>query len=110
MKIFQVVNNICHYDATRVHPTLESTVGKYPSDVLFVETPDNVFEGWGYMDGEFIQPEAPEGWLYDEKTGTFYPADGKPRSEMIPPPVEQRVTSLEEAIAKGLSLYEEDLG
>ena len=25
MKIFQIVNNICYYDATPVHPTLEST-------------------------------------------------------------------------------------
>lgn len=25
MKIFQIVENLCHYDATPVHPTLEST-------------------------------------------------------------------------------------
>ena len=42
MKIFQIVNNICYYDATPVHPTLESTEGKYPPDVLFVEAPDKV--------------------------------------------------------------------
>lgn len=72
MKIFQIENNICFYDATRVHQTLESTVGCYPSNVLFVEAPDNVFEGWGYLNGEFIKPTPPEGWLYDENTGTFY--------------------------------------
>ena len=48
MKIFQIVNNICYYDATPVHPTLKSTEGKYPPDVLFVEAPDKVHEGWGY--------------------------------------------------------------
>ena len=47
MKIFQIVKNFCFYDATSVHPTLLSTVGKYPPDVLFVEAPDYVFEGWG---------------------------------------------------------------
>lgn len=73
MKIFQIMDNICHYDATRVHPDLRSTEGRYPSDVLFVEAPDNVFEGWGYVDGQFIHPTPPEGWLYDEATGTFYP-------------------------------------
>ena len=37
-----------------------------------MEAPDNVFEGWGYLDGEFIKPTPPEGWLYDEATGCFY--------------------------------------
>ena len=48
MKIFQIVSNVCYWDATAVHPTLADTVGKYPSDIIFVEAPDYVFEGWGY--------------------------------------------------------------
>ena len=72
MKIFQIENSVCFYDATRVHQTLESTVGCYPPSVLFVEAPDYVFEGWGYLNGEFIQPTPPEGWQYDAGTGTFY--------------------------------------
>lgn len=77
MKIFQIVNDICYYDATPVHPTLKSTEGKYPPDVLFVEAPDKVHEGWGYDatqvdDARFIQPTPPAGWQYDEDTGTFY--------------------------------------
>ena len=77
MKIFQIVNNICYYDATPVHPTLESTVDRYPPDVLFVEAPDIVREGWGYDptetgDARFIRPTPPEGWQYDDETGTFY--------------------------------------
>ena len=80
MKIFQIVNDICHWDATIVHPTLHSTLGKYPPEVLFVEAPDNVYEGWGYDDTEqgsarFVQPLAPPGWTYDENTGTFYSFD-----------------------------------
>ena len=83
MKIFQIVGNICFYDATSVHPTLLSTVGKYPPDVLFVEAPDYVFEGWGYNplaegDARFLQPKPPEGWIYDPETGTFYPEDEPP--------------------------------
>lgn len=82
MKVFQIVDNFCYYDATAVHPTLADTEGKYPPDVLFVEAPDNVFEGWGYDgtqegDARFIKPTPPEGWLYDDATGTFYPADGE---------------------------------
>ena len=82
MKIFQIVDNFCYYDATAVHPTLADTEGKYPPDILFVEAPDKVFEGWGYNpdaegDARFIKPTPPEGWLYDDATGTFYPADGE---------------------------------
>ena len=83
MKIFQIVGNICFYDATSVHPTLLSTKGKYPENVLFVEAPDYVFEGWGFNplasgDERFIQPTPPEGWEYDPETGTFYPEGEKP--------------------------------
>ena len=34
-----------------------------------------MFEGWGYLNGEFIKPIPPDGWLYDDRTGTFYPED-----------------------------------
>ena len=82
MKIFQIVENLCHYDATAVHPTLADTVGRYPPDVLFVEAPDYVFEGWGYDDTHegnerFVKPTPPDGWLYDDATGIFYPKDGE---------------------------------
>lgn len=43
------------------------------------------------------------------ETGTLYTPETLP-TERPESEVEQRVTSLEEAIAKGLSLYEEDLG
>lgn len=82
MKIFQILDGICYYDATAVHPTLESTVGKYPPDVIFVEAPDYVFENWGYDETKvgyerFIQPTPPEGWKYNTETGGF---------ELINPP------------------------
>ena len=77
MKVFHIVGGWCHWDATSQFPTLASTVGRFPPSDLFVEAPDYVFEGWGYDealegDARFLQPKAPEGWLYDEKTGTFY--------------------------------------
>lgn len=91
MKIFQIKANLCFYDATPVHSTLLSTLGKYPPDVLFVEAPDYVFEGWGYDanaegDARFIQPTPPEGWLYDEGTGTFYEI-GEPKPSDLNRPV-----------------------
>lgn len=78
MKIFQIKNEICHWDATPRFPNLESIKGRFPPDVLFVEAPDYVFEGWGYdpraeNSKRFIQPTPPAGWLYDAHTGAFYP-------------------------------------
>ena len=81
MKIFQIVNGFCHWQTK--YKSISETVGKYPPSVLFVEAPDYVFEGWGYdetQEGEarFIKPAPPEGWLYDDETGTFYPAEALP--------------------------------
>lgn len=72
MKVFQIEADVCYWDATRQFPTKGSTVGYFPPALLFVEAPDYVFEGWGYVDGEFIKPTPPDGWEYDESTGTFY--------------------------------------
>lgn len=78
MKIFQIVNEICFWDASYKYNSVDETVGLYPPDVVFVEAPDNVFEGWGYIDGKFIPPEPPEGFLYDPFTGTFYLENSAP--------------------------------
>lgn len=80
MKVFQIVNDFCYYDATPVHPNIASVIGKYPPDVLFVEAPDFVFEGWGYDETKegnerFVMPTPPVGWNYDPKSGTFYPEE-----------------------------------
>ena len=105
MKIFQIVENLCHYDATAVHPTLADTEGKYPPDVLFVEAPDYVFEGWGYEDTQegderFIKPTPPDGWLYDDATGIFYPKDGeKPKPSGDISELTAKVADLESELA-----------
>lgn len=75
-KIFQIVNGFCYWQAP--YETLAETEGKYAPDIQFVEASDYVFEGWGYVNGEFIKPTAPEGFIYDEKTGTFYAAEDQP--------------------------------
>lgn len=89
-KVFQILNGMCHWDATQRHPSLDSAVGKYAPDIAFVKAPDYVFEGWGYDetqqgDARFIQPEPPEHWLYDPKTGTFYPDPNDPPEGWTPP-------------------------
>lgn len=86
MKVFQILNGFCYCDVTAKHKTLASTVGRYAPDILFVEAPDYVFESWGYdetAEGEarFIKPTPPEGWLYDDETGTFYPEGELPERE-----------------------------
>lgn len=99
MKVFQILGGICHWDATRKHPTLADTTGKYAPDILFVEAPDYVFEGWGYdatAEGEvrFIKPTPPKGWAYDDATGTFYPLNPEPEPESQPTMAEQ-ITDLQ---------------
>lgn len=86
MKIFQILNGFCYWDATSIHATLESTNGRYSPEIHFVEAPDYVFESWGFDetaegDARFIKPIPPEGWLYDDVTGTFYPEHETPPSE-----------------------------
>lgn len=77
MKIFQIVDDIVYYDMTHLYSSVTVARSKYPSTVQIVEAPDYVFEGWGFNPNEngderFIKPTAPEGWEYDENTGTFY--------------------------------------
>ena len=84
---------ICHWHAREYNAAAE-TAGLYPHDCLFVDAPDEVHEGWGYLDGEFIKPTPPEGFLYDDATGTFYAEDGfKPTAQ---PTTEQRLAALED--------------
>lgn len=98
MKVFQVKGSVCYWDATTKFHTTDETAGRFPPSVLFVEAPDYVFEGWGYDydkegDERFIQPEPPEGWLYDKGTGTFYPEGETAPSEQPTP--EDRIATLE---------------
>lgn len=77
MKIFQILGDFCHWDASNVISTLEEARERFAPDIIFVEAPDNVREGWGFDaslegDARFIRPVPPEGWEYDEETGTFY--------------------------------------
>lgn len=104
MKVFQIFNNICYYDMTPIHPTLEDTVGKYPPDVLIVEAPDYVFEHWGFDetlegDDRFIRPEAPEGWTYDDETGAFIPDDATLLQDPVETDLFQQEQSLDALLA-----------
>lgn len=109
MKVFQIVNNICYWDATSKFPTVEDTFGKFPSDVEFVSAPDYVFEGWGYDRGNtdpWIKPTPPEGWLYDDETGTFYLEN--PPEELKP--VDQRISELRAKLEEQQAIIDAMLG
>ncbi len=103
-RIFQIFNGFCHWDATIEYPSLEGTFGKYASNVLFIEAPDYVFEGWGYDetqqgDARFVQPEPPEHWIYDPETGTFYPdPNDLPEGWMPPAEPEDETEDMQEAL------------
>ena len=104
MKIFQICGGICYYDATPIHPTLADTIGKYPPTVQFVEAPDYVFENWGYDstktgDERFIEPTPPEGWYYDDETGSFKP--------ISPPEPQPKPDTAASVLADATAAYEE---
>ena len=99
MKVFQINHNYCYNEVTAKFPTVAATVGRFPPSVLFVEAPDYVREGWGYDaskegDERFLQPQPPEGWLYDIETGTFYPEGEKPPKIEPEPTTEELLNAL----------------
>ena len=68
MKYFKIVESFVFEEVF----DLEKEFGNF-----IVIAPDYVFEGWFFditQKGEnrFIKPECPNGFKYDEKTGTFY--------------------------------------
>lgn len=86
MKVFQIVRGFCHYDATHLYANAVEAAKHYSSDTVWVDAPDYVFTSWGYDetkegDERFIQPQPPEGWKYDPKTGTFYEDSEMPTEE-----------------------------
>ena len=108
-KVFQIVDQICYWDATKQFPTIEDTFGKFPPDVKFVTAPDYVFEGWGYDESSsdpWIKPTPPEGWLYDEETGTFYMEN--PPEELKP--VDQRIAELKATVEEQQAIIDAMLG
>lgn len=89
MKIVQILGGFVHWDASSSVPSLEAASRLFAADMIFVEAPDYVFEGWGFdpmQDGDarFVRPEPPEGWLYDDATGTFYPKNEPPPGQSDP--------------------------
>lgn len=77
MKVFQIIDGFCHWDASAVLRKAADAEGRFSPDIQFTDAPDYVFEGWGFdasLEGDerFIKPDAPNGWLYDEGSGTFY--------------------------------------
>ena len=83
MKVFQITSGFCRYDATHLYLNAEEAAKHYSPDTLWVDAPDLVFEGWGYDetaegDARFIKPTPPDGWAYDDATGTFYPLNPEP--------------------------------
>lgn len=101
MKVFQILDGFCYNDVTKQFNCLRATEGCFTPETKFAEAPDYVFEGWGYDetkegDERFIKPEAPDGWLYDEGTGTFYQEGQLPQSKLTP---EAKIATLEEQAA-----------
>ncbi len=77
MKVFDILDNRCHHEYPE-YQSIEDTVGKFASNIVFVEAPDWVWEGYGYDatktgDARFIRPELPEGWEYDENNNPWNP-------------------------------------
>ena len=85
MKVFQIVDGICRYDATALYPNAAEAAKHYSPDTVWVDAPDHVFEGWGYHETQegnriFTKPTPPKGWEYDPDTGRLLPS-GQPTPE-----------------------------
>lgn len=86
MKIFQIFEGFVHWDASNIVKRIDDAAEMFAPDMEFVEAPDYVFEGWGYdpsRDGDerFLKPIPPEGWEYDDDTGTMYRPGDLPAGE-----------------------------
>ena len=86
MRYFQILGGICYWDASNVISSLEEAAERFAPDIVIGEAPDYVREGWGYDpsregDERFLRPVPPEGWVYDEDTGTFYDPDYTPPAD-----------------------------
>lgn len=102
MKIFQIVNGLCWWDATDTVGTIEKAAEMFAPDCIFVEAPDFVFEGWGYDpanegDLRFMQPIPPDGFVYDKKSGTFYEINRKTEEQRLEESIEQMKKMLAQA-------------
>jgi hypothetical protein len=57
MKVFQLVDGICYYDATSLHASVAEIPDEiYAPELQFIDAPDEVQEGWIYADGVFSEP------------------------------------------------------
>lgn len=102
MKIFQVRNGFCWWDATHVVHSLDEASEMFAPDIVFVEAPDYVHEQWVFDesaegDARFIQPEAPKGYTYDLKTGTFSPIERRTEAEVLQDTITKMRAMLAEA-------------
>lgn len=110
-KCVQIVNGFVHWDASSRYSTAEEARRYFASDIIFVDAPDYVFEGWGfdadlYGDDRFIKPPVPEGWVYDAATGTFYIQTAATQAEEIPTVENDSIWSeLAAAVREGINSY-----
>ena len=104
MKVFYIQDGFCFHYHSEYSSAVEASKYFHPS-FLFVDAPDYVFEGWGYDaeaegDAKFIKPTPPDGWLYDDETGTFYPENELPPSDR---PSYESLLTMYSAIERGLT-------
>ena len=113
-KIMQIFEGRCHYDMTYIgYKDLADARAHYAPDIIIVEAPNKVFEGWEYDetkegDARFIQPIPPEGWRYDEGTGTFFNPEANRSSErsLLYTESEKYISKCDEKIALNISASE----
>lgn len=77
MKIFQIVNGVCHADFSSWENIDSIPSGTFPKKLInqLVEAPDYVFIDWLYSRSskKFTRMIIPEGYSYHSESGTIYP-------------------------------------
>lgn len=87
-KIFQIADGICAWHTK--YKSVRDAKSEYPPKSVFVEAPDYVFEGWGYIEydedgnpingnNRFVKPIPEKGFIYDDETGKIVPDTELPK-------------------------------
>lgn len=82
MKVVEILHGEVHH----IYPEYGSASEArkhYAPNIVFVDAPDDVFEGCTYKDGVFSRPELEEGWAWDDTTSppTAYNVLGRREEE-----------------------------
>lgn len=79
MKVVEILNSRVHCEYPQYQTAAEAST-HYAPTIVFVDAPDWVREGFGYVasnvgDERFVRPQLSEGWVYDDNGFEWNPEE-----------------------------------